>query len=302
MPDSFSRRMGLEEKPLLQINSIDDNLKNGLWNILEDFILPAIIHKERQDGIEINQRLLPGSRYPNLARIYNLHFRLSEQTRVNVDEATQENLYESWHNTFHNANWNKTFDLIEWSFDYIFPPAKKRIISEINKILKKENGGYKLWPQKNSYEFIPITDETEMEALTGTKQVAKENELPKIKQELDRSQKHCFDRTSPDYKASIAASFNACESAIKFYLDGEKVTMGKGLDRIPEASVPKAMKEGFKKYYGYASQYIRHGQADNNTKTKEHDPSFDEAKFFLVATHAFCNYLISKKAKIPKSK
>ena len=302
MPDSFSYRMGIKQKSPLQLKNMDQKLHDRLWYILKKDISRMIISREKHEQREKQKKNFHGSvsYYPYLAEDINRKYGL-----IHLKEdwiRNKKDLFDGLYKQFYKKEWYETFDLIEWLFDYILFSTRMRAASEINKVLKDENSGYRLNLLDELYQFVPITDDTEIKVLEDGLQTAENNKLDKLQKELSNAQKHCFDRKTPDYKASIQASFNACESAIKFYLEIEKGTMGKDLDKIPDIAVPKAMKEGFKKYYGYASQYVRHGQADNNTKTKEHDPSFEEAKFFLVATHAFCNYLIAKKGTTTDSK
>ena len=76
---------------------------------------------------------------------------------------------------------------------------------------------------------------------------------------------------------------------------GSQSTLGNTLKKLETKGVVihTAMKEGFKKLYGYTSDAdgIRHGGIDF-TKASEED-----ARYMMVSCSAFINYLIQKNNK-----
>ena len=77
-------------------------------------------------------------------------------------------------------------------------------------------------------------------------------------------------------------------------ITGKKSTLGDALKKLEKhIEIHKALKEGFKKIYGYTSNEdgIRHSMLE----IPEID--FEDAKYFLVSCSAFVNYLKSKSSK-----
>ena len=76
----------------------------------------------------------------------------------------------------------------------------------------------------------------------------------------------------------------------------EKATLGDALKKLEDNGVQihGALKEGFKKLYGYTSDQggIRHAEG-----MFESNVTFEEAKFMLVSCSAFINYLIAEYSK-----
>ena len=74
----------------------------------------------------------------------------------------------------------------------------------------------------------------------------------------------------------------------------EKDSLGAALDRIKgKIKIHPALERGFKQLYGYTSDSdgIRHALME------EHNCDFEDAKYMLVSSSAFINYLIIKANK-----
>ncbi len=79
-------------------------------------------------------------------------------------------------------------------------------------------------------------------------------------------------------------------------LSSSKATLGQALSELDEqklVTVHPALREAFKKLYGYTSDAggIRHALLD------ESNLDFEDAKFMLVSCSAFVNYLRAKAIK-----
>ena len=96
------------------------------------------------------------------------------------------------------------------------------------------------------------------------------------------------------YADSIADSISAAESAARIIDPKASKTLGPALDSLERVGLLKhtALKEAFKKLYGYTSneQGIRHALLDKDSA----DVGLDEAVFMFGACASFAAYLVSK--------
>ena len=99
------------------------------------------------------------------------------------------------------------------------------------------------------------------------------------------------------YEDAIADSINAVESVARS-IDKKASTLGQALKNLEKQGlqVHPALKEGFEKLYGYASdeQGIRHARIDKESP----DVGLDEAMFMYGACASFAAYLVGKHRKL----
>ena len=96
------------------------------------------------------------------------------------------------------------------------------------------------------------------------------------------------------YADSVADSIRAVESVARVIAPKASNTLGPALDSLEKAGLLKhaALKEAFKKLYGYTSgeQGIRHALLDKEVA----DVGLDEAVFMFGACASFAAYLVGK--------
>lgn len=137
---------------------------------------------------------------------------------------------------------------------------------------------------------VPIINDEEIESIQNASSTKYEFVNNHIEKALELLQK----RQNPDYENSIKESISAVEflCSIITETDGKNNTLGNTLDLIEEKGIHihTALKEAFKKIYGYASDEkgIRHAGAIENGAKRE------DAIYMLVSCSAFVNYLIAK--------
>ena len=120
--------------------------------------------------------------------------------------------------------------------------------------------------------------------------------LEAAKNHLDTSIELFSDRKNPDFRNSIKESISAIESLCKIICNKPNATLGEALKIIEKDGIVElhpALKEAYLKIYGYASDKdgIRHAMLDKSTV------DLDDAKYMLVSSCAFINYLIAKSIK-----
>lgn len=149
----FSQRIGkVPVKKILQLESIDDDLKNDLWNIFYQYF-----YKEFYDNHYSTLKVL----LQNLQRTF---FR----ERVDMIPDPHTFLYNKISPWFFSAKWYEIYDFIEKIINYTdkWDIGGKRNNSinfkyKINEILELNLSGYRFVEN----QIIPISNEIELESI-----------------------------------------------------------------------------------------------------------------------------------------
>lgn len=280
----FSQRIG--KTPLIkeiQIESIDEDLKNGLWNVYSLFILSSI---EGQSSYEsTNSR----TSFSNI--LWHNYFKQPiDKIPSHFSKVTQ-----SIREYYFRCKWYEIYDLIEFSIRIIdnddFNIDIKQLIENFNDVLERECAGYRFIEETLS----PITNLTEIEEVEEA--ISFTDNFTSLKGcnfHLKDALSKLSNRLNPDYRNSIKESVSAIESLAKIISNNSKDSLGASLDKIKgKIKIHSALERGFKQIYGYTSDSdgIRHGLMEEPTC------DFEDAKFMLVSCSAFINYLVAKAIK-----
>ncbi|WP_118951257.1 AbiJ-NTD4 domain-containing protein [Taibaiella helva] len=278
----FSQRTGfIPVGKDIQIESIDSDLKNTLWNVFDIFVVGRL-------KLEKN------------ITVFYRDYLWSEYFKNTIDTAprTLSQLINHIRNYFFSCQWYELYDFIEFTvfqlgsehFDNFF--EVKGMVSMFNRALKKEASGYRF--VNNKIAPIANTEEiSEYELAVG--QTISYTALKGANIHLRDAMQKLSDRKNPDYRNSIKESISAVESLAKVISNGAKDSLGGALDKIKgKIKLHQSLERGFKQIYGYTSDGdgIRHSLSD------EPNCDFDDAKFMLVSCSAFINYLISKSIRV----
>ncbi len=271
----FSQRVGAVPPSPIQIGSMDDVLRNRLYNSLNRAFPERIGYYSQYDVI---RKYALDELGFNLDRVKNSDF----------------NYY------FLNGDWYVPYDIIEIVIEAILHPDEKSdfqslseginslrgFINDLQNILKEEKSGYRLL----NNQFIPITNNEELNTL----EEASNTKFESVNIHMRKAVTLFSNRKGPDYENSIKESISAVES-LCCIITGEKggqATLGKMLKKLEDKGViiHKALQEAFKKLYGFSSDKngIRHGGIDFTKAPVE------DAKFMLISCSAFINYIIEK--------
>ncbi len=274
----FSQRIG--KKPAfkeLQIESMDDELRNSLWNVLKITVLDRL-KKESHSSHE------------ELCRLLWIHY-----FKLPIDEMPNHYLDRNLfiRRYFFGKLWFEVYDLLEKvskinskiSFNEDF-------VISCNIVLEREFSGYKfindiIAPISNKIEVEEIS-----EAVNNTQRLTA---LDGANVHLHSSLEKISDKKNPDYRNSIKESISAVETCCRI-ITGES-TLGKSFSKLEKFGIQinKQLKEGFEKTYHYTNSKesgIRHALLEEGVR-----PDFEEAKYMLVSCSAFINYLIAKAQK-----
>lgn len=185
---------------------------------------------------------------------------------------------------YDKLKWYNIYDFIEKSLFVV--KYNEKLLNEYIRIMEEEGVPYRI---VNGL-VVPIINDEEIESIQNASSTKYESVNNHIEKALELLQK----RQNPDYENSIKESISAVESLCSIItgIDGKNNTLGYTLDLIEEKGIHihTALKEAFKKIYGYASDEkgIRHAGAVEKGAKRE------DAIFMLVSCSAFVNYLLAK--------
>ena len=271
----FSHRKGLKKvRTEIQVNSMDQALRNRLWNVLDNYYWKGRIHESWR--IADNDKIL-------FRRLWHRYFKKPVDDLVFFWDDDLAKIREY----FFKCSWNEVYDFIEAVLElnpYI--QTSENFKSTCNEVLQAELSAYRFVGN----QIIQITSEEEISEI----EEALETPLTPVKTHLEKSLKLLSDRESPDYRNSIKESISAVESICRLITKNKDATLGQALKEVEsKVGLHGALKKAFSNLYGYTSsaEGIRHALLDESTL------SFEDAKFMLVSCSAFINYLTSKVEK-----
>jgi hypothetical protein len=267
----FSHRKGFTPaRVAIQRDSIDDNLKNSLWNVLVTNIF------------EYEKYNFPFSyRGPSVSALgYALwkDFFKKPLTTIPHKEFSILNEIQSY---YFSCEWHEIYAFLEFILTYY---KNVRLIEEVNKVLEQE---------LSAYRFVEgvFTDITSDEEIAVLEEALKDSDFPGVRNHLNRALELYSDRNKPDYRNSIKESISAVESIAKVITGQSKASLGDALKTLEKnGKLHSALKEGFLKLYGYTNdeEGIRHAMLE------EPNLSAHDAKYWLLSCTTFINYLKSR--------
>ena len=274
----FSHRKGLKKvRTEIQVNSIDDALRNRIWNVLEFY------YWSKGSGFE---DMTTSDMLSLFTKMW--HYLFKKPVDTLTGEWSED--YDALREMYFKCEWYEVYDFMEFVANN-FPnkEVNKKFMKTCNDVLESELSAYRFVGD----QITQVTSEEEISEI----EEALETPLRPVKAHLEKSLELLSDRKSPDYRNSIKESISAVEAICRLITNDKKTTLGQALKEVEnKVGLHGALKKAFSNLYGYASsaEGIRHALLD------EPKLSFEDAKFMLVSCSAFINYLVSKaeKAKI----
>lgn len=276
----FSERYGYKkvDEALLREN-MPEHLRTRIWNV---FYRDVFIIK-RWTGASPGQKFLDSV----FGFVMTLWDRFFKQNIKYIEEYKYcpSIVVDTIKDLFFQLSWYEVYDFID--FFSQFPrkePFKKQVLQDINQILQEERAPYRVI----NGIVTPLTSEEEIKEIEKALSVS--DKFQPVRDHLEKALRLMSDRQNPDDPNSIKESISALESLVQI-LRGKRGTLGKLID---ELDIHPALKQGLKNLYGWTSDEggIRHGKF-----TEPFQPSSAEARYMLIATSAFVNYLIEKFAQ-----
>ena len=283
--ESFSQRKGIKPIRSVQSDSMDEELRVGLWNVFEEIYWKETgIDKPFASGLS----LFPGMH----GKVYRLHKMLwTDCFKLSLDRehSRLDYIHEKIKEIFFQCEWYQAYDFIEFvANNYPDKSVSQGFIKSCNTVLEREMSAYRFTGGK----VTEITSKTEISEI----EEASQSPILTVQEHLRRALEHFSDRESPDYRNSMKESISAVESLCKLVIGDENATLGNALKEIERNSnveLHPALEQAFRKLYAYTGDAdgIRHGLKDKPSVSSE------DARFMLVACSAFINYLTAKASK-----
>ena len=278
---NFSQRYGYEPvRDVIQLESMDAPLRNGLWSLLKIFVWdkPLPLH-----GTDLCKLSDDRNKAINTLCVFlwTDYFKQPLDELVNYWDGVLEKLRAH----FFDGSWHTAYKFIEFVANhYSDHRFKEEFTDACNQILEREMAGYRF---VNGL-VTPITDTQE---LASIEEAIKTTPGP-VGQHLQQALGLFSDRTDPDYRNSIKESISAVESLLVKTASADNSTFGQLLNRLEnERGLHPALKAAFGSLYGYTSDEsgVRHALTEDGRTV-----DFHEAKFMLVVCSAFVNFINGK--------
>ena len=262
----FSQRKGLKPvAEIIQIDSMNSELRNSLWNALDVAIWSSDDFAYGQYSIEPFSKALW------------FHF---FKEPIDSRPGPSYKILEQIRGRFFGYEWFEVYDFLEFVVGY-YQNSKPRLDSVLNWILERELSGYR---------FVSghLTDITSAQELEMLETALTDSRFPGVDAHLQQALELYANRENPDYRNSIKESISAVESMARIASGNPKATLHDALKVIEKKELlHPALKDGFIKLYGYTSDAdgIRHAMLDEPNLTAA------DARYFLLSCTSFINYL-----------
>jgi hypothetical protein len=266
----FSERIGAVRR-LLQNDSMDSALRNGLWNVMyRRFWEPyAYRHNQLASSVRVGELL---------QSIWADHFdQLSDEARPMIPD-----LIKQVKDRYTDSDWLGVYDFIEFVVSFRRSTEDNaRLIDEFNLILEKNVSAYRFV----GVTLAPLFGEEEIAAVERA--MSHGDRFMPVVSHLQTALARLADRSAPDWRNSIKESISAVEAVCEIITGEKNATLGQALKKI---GIHPALEKGFSAIYGYTSgaDGIRHALSEESMVDG------DDAKFFLVSCSAFVNYLVAR--------
>jgi hypothetical protein len=277
---SFSEKYGFEPvRKVIQSQSMNAPLRNGLWSALYDYYFWRFTSTAyfREQGYELHHLVV---------QIWKEFFKFPVDsipfTSVECSRVIRTHFFE--------FIWYKVYNFIQFCTNAYEGDQKHNsdFRKECNRVLERENSAYRFV----SNEIAPITSDAE---ITEIEKATSANDP--IATHLKTALNLLADKESPNYRNSMKESISAVEAICGIIADKPKATLGDALGIIKKSGVIElhpTLNAAFDKLYGYTSDAggIRHALID------ESEPLKEDAIWMLVACSSFVNYLKVKQSRI----
>ena len=280
---TFSQRYGYEPLPEpMRLEFLSKDLRRELCGVFYELLILENFKFER-DIIRFSVRVL--SRYLK---------RHEDEIIPSFDE-----IYELFKRHLFEDPFNRVLDLIELIVNetdiYYKLPKDRTLAEKIQPLFEQHLAAYYLDLSQQPYRFYPRCNKEQGIATIEAINTILENGMDASASHLRQAAAHI---NAQQYGDSIADSIHAVESVARSIDQKAAHTLTPALNNLEKQGlqIHPALKEGFKKLYGYTSdaQGIRHAQIDKDSP----EIGLDEAMFMFGACASFAAYLVSKHQKL----
>lgn len=277
---TFSQRMGLKsvDRPL-QIDGMDDKLRNALWNAMtlsywEIYTPPYHFN----DG-------LAGSNFTKFSQLYAYHHDMAIDRLPHRWSEFIGNLRKY----YFGCTWDEAYGFVEFVAhngpDTFTGSTERRdgFISFCNRILERSNSAFRFVDGV----IAPISSEVEIEEIERA--LLEADKYSGVKGHLQAALGF-LTGTTPHYRNSIKESISAVETLCRHLTNDPKATLGVALKNVDNKhKLEPTIKVAFEKLYGYTNDAngIRHSSMEDAPNITSAD-----ARYMLISCSAFVNFVI----------
>lgn len=282
----FSQRKGITSlSKVIQKESLDEELKNCLWNVLTIIIWNKW---EQKDRITNRKNIYTVFVEKIVNDIWINYFKFPLDQKPNFYEINKDSSLTLIRRFFYKANWWEIYDLIEFIMKILPEDWKDSYSTVLNRILQQENSAYRMIGE----EIVEITDDNEINSIENALDI----QVSTTKDHLNRALELLSDKKMPDYRNSIKESISSVESYCQIITKNDKATLGDCIKILKNHQIlHPSFEQALNKLYGYTSDAngIRHALNEEETEL-----NYSDAKFMLVVCSAFINYLNTKTSEL----
>ncbi|GHV07902.1 hypothetical protein AGMMS50229_15460 [Campylobacterota bacterium] len=284
---SFGEKFGFEPEKAIQVSSIDQALRNRLYNLFDEIMNDTdLMSITFNNGAGVDMCIAESVDKIGMQR-HNIKDNKTAflLTIMGHDRRTPHYIP--------NNKWYAVYELIEEfvkKFSKLFPKRSIPMVKKLNKILTEEKSGFRFFDDR----FVKVTDEQELASL----EKSTHSPFPSVNAHTKKALDLYSNRVKPDYENTIKESICAVEAicVVLTGSTGKEATLGKAIKKLEnnDIRIHQSLQEAYVKIYGYTSDEggIRHGSIDF------HDAPEEDAKYMLISCSAFVNYLVAKHIKI----
>ena len=212
--------MGFRQvKSVIQIDSIDEELLNGLWNAIMEYYYSK--YSDFYSETDASHYTLK-----ELSKKIWIDFFKEPIDEINLDTNQHVNIIRSYFFD-EKTSWYDKYDLLEFiPNNFQASRLNDHFMERCNKILEREVSVYRFIAGK----IVAITTTEEIQEIEGAITDPTTSDFVKI--HLSNALKHLADRESPDYRTSIKESISAVECIAKVIVGSPNTTLGAALNQI----------------------------------------------------------------------
>ena len=297
MEPTFSQRQGIEPmtKPL-QIESMDDDLRNRLWNVMLAAIWDPMRDRcPRYLGIAYPESGSQIDRFVN--RFWGFHLK----QRLDALDHRWVHLQKQFEGIYFGATWDRAYGFVEGAgeaHEFVFGRAgAERFREACNEVLRAEGSPYRF--VRGTGLLAPFTNPIEVHAILEARETMLLHHCRVVHEHLDQALRHLASRENPNYVDSVGQSWRAVEAMLRLICHDDGLTGGKAINECQNKcslAVDGSLWAALHKLHAYRAEC----GAGHPRKEETPEPQCEDARFMLVTCSAYTNYLAEKarKAKI----
>lgn len=177
----FSQRQGLAPvTKLAQRESIDSDLRNKIWNVLQLTLWDK--WEPIPDAYTMRSRAPQARQIEHLMElIWFEYFKEALDRMPGFNPGHSRSSYNVLRNWFMDGVWNDVFDLLEFIVKNVQREWREELRNFLNKVLKDESSAYRFV----EFEIAEITDENEIESVESAVSISPRSISAHLKRALE---------------------------------------------------------------------------------------------------------------------